>query len=275
MAPIRVMRTRSSVPSLAEARNLALRSTDSGFVLFMEADWTLDPASLTLLQSATEADSNRAIAVPLFLDEDGAEQKGHNIRRFPTPAALCVEYLVLHKLLGSFMGTDPWTRHYRMTDFDHRQDADVDHACGAVALVRRDMLLQVGGYDEHFIPAWMEDVELGQRLKAAGYTTRFCHRALARHLGRETTRHRLIEAHYVDFYRGVLRYCRSHLGVSWQLVRLCLLMGLIAKAGFSYLLPGSIRRLLLEHHRIYNSDQEIRSYRHMYLRAARMAVRGA
>lgn len=256
--------------SFAQVRNLALQKASGRWLLMLEGDWGLDAASFRELLHKLASDPSLAIAVPRFCDPDGSLQIGHNVRRFPSAASLCSEYLLVHKLWPR----EPSTRRYRMLDFDHAQDRRVDHACGAVILADRGALLEAGGYDDDFAPAWMEDVDLSRRLAARGRGTLFCHRAEARHIGRETTRHFLIEARYGEFYRGVLLYARRYLGIRWQAVRLCLILGLLAKIGFSYLIPVPLRRWLLRRYRIYNSEAAIRGYRRQYFDALRIALKG-
>ncbi len=45
---------------------------------------------------------------------------------------------------------------------------DVDYVSGAAIMLRREVWEQVGGFDEHFAPAYCEDSDLAFRLRAAG-----------------------------------------------------------------------------------------------------------
>jgi GT2 family glycosyltransferase len=54
-------------------------------------------------------------------------------------------------------------------------------ACAGAALYRRAAVLEVGGFDERYF-AYLEDVELGLRLRLAGHTCRY-EPAVARHAG--------------------------------------------------------------------------------------------
>lgn len=69
-----------------------------------------------------------------------------------------------------------------MTD-DGRFDApgDAFSACAGAAVYRRDALLRAGGFDERFF-AYLEDVDLGLRLRLAGWRCRY-EPAVARHAG--------------------------------------------------------------------------------------------
>lgn len=60
---------------------------------------------------------------------------------------------------------------------------EVFAACAGAALYRRDAFLAAdGGFDERFF-AYLEDVDLGLRLRSAGWTCRYEPRAVARHAG--------------------------------------------------------------------------------------------
>ena len=65
-----------------------------------------------------------------------------------------------------------------------RYDApgEVFAACAGAALYRRAALLAVGGFDERF-GTYLEDVDLGLRLRLAGWSCRWEPRAVARHAG--------------------------------------------------------------------------------------------
>lgn len=67
---------------------------------------------------------------------------------------------------------------------DGRWDApgEVFAACGGAALYRRDAVLAAGAFDERLF-AYLEDVDLGLRLRLAGWRCAWEPRAVARHAG--------------------------------------------------------------------------------------------
>jgi N-acetylglucosaminyl-diphospho-decaprenol L-rhamnosyltransferase len=65
-------------------------------------------------------------------------------------------------------------------------DREVFSPCGASALYRRDVFLQLGGFDARFF-CYCEDVELGFRLQAAGYRCLQLRHALVNHAGSALT----------------------------------------------------------------------------------------
>ena len=67
---------------------------------------------------------------------------------------------------------------------DHGQyDAprELEAACGAAMIMRRDVFLTAGGFDDTFF-MYYEDVDLSYRVRAMGHRIRFCPEALVRHI---------------------------------------------------------------------------------------------
>jgi GT2 family glycosyltransferase len=66
------------------------------------------------------------------------------------------------------------------------EPGEVFAACAGAAVYRRDAFLAAGGFDERFF-AYLEDVDLGLRLRSAGWGCRYEPRAVARHAGGGTS----------------------------------------------------------------------------------------
>ncbi|CAN1553675.1 COG1216 Predicted glycosyltransferases [Burkholderiaceae bacterium] len=67
---------------------------------------------------------------------------------------------------------------------EHNQE--VFSPCAAAALYRRSAILEVGGFDEDFF-CYVEDVDLGFRLRLAGYRCLYVPSSVAQHVGSGTT----------------------------------------------------------------------------------------
>lgn len=72
-----------------------------------------------------------------------------------------------------------------VSDFDNKS-GNIFSVCAAAALYRRDALVSIGGFDEEFF-CYMEDVDLGFRLRLASYRCLAVSGAVARHIGSATT----------------------------------------------------------------------------------------
>jgi len=67
------------------------------------------------------------------------------------------------------------------------QDAEIFSPCAAAALYRRGAFNEVDGFDEDFF-CYFEDVDLGFRLRLAGYGARFVSAAVVSHVGGVSSR---------------------------------------------------------------------------------------
>jgi GT2 family glycosyltransferase len=91
---------------------------------------------------------------------------------------------------------------------EHLRPTEIFTPCAAAALYRKSALDEAGGFDEDFF-CYMEDVDLGFRLRLAGHTARSVPQAVVRHVGSATSGGR-----HSDFsvYHG-------HRNVLWTFVR--------------------------------------------------------
>ena len=81
----------------------------------------------------------------------------------------------------------PWRRDEGLAVADgHLADGEVFSACAAAALYRREVFLALGGFDERFF-CYLEDVDLGFRLRLAGYSCGYCAGAVVHHAGSAIT----------------------------------------------------------------------------------------
>ncbi len=86
-------------------------------------------------------------------------------------------------------------RHGQPLDNAWLVDRDVFCACAAAALYRLDAVVSVGGFDSDLF-CYMEDVDLGFRLRLAGYSCRLVASATAEHVGSGITGYRSATATY-------------------------------------------------------------------------------
>jgi GT2 family glycosyltransferase len=75
-----------------------------------------------------------------------------------------------------------WRGQHGKPDARPTRDREVFSACGAAALFRRSVLLEVGGFDENFF-CYFEDVDLGFRLRLQGFRCIHAYGAVVKHVG--------------------------------------------------------------------------------------------
>lgn len=69
---------------------------------------------------------------------------------------------------------------------DYAGNREVFSVCAGAAMYRRQVFLELGGFDEDFF-CYFEDVDLGFRLRLAGYRSLQCSKSIVKHLGSATS----------------------------------------------------------------------------------------
>lgn len=72
--------------------------------------------------------------------------------------------------------------HGRSVESENFDTAEIFSACAAAALYRRQVLIEVGGFDEEYF-CYSEDIDLGFRVRLAGYRCLYVPSAIAYHIG--------------------------------------------------------------------------------------------
>jgi GT2 family glycosyltransferase len=135
----------------ASARNLGAREARGGILFFLDADVLCLPGTLTMVREAFATDPGLAAVIGSYDDAP--------------PEA---DFLSRYKNL---------THHYVHQNAT-REASTFWTGCGAV---RREIFLELGGFDEAFRTPSIEDIELGYRMRARGYRIALCKRLLVKH----------------------------------------------------------------------------------------------
>jgi GT2 family glycosyltransferase len=103
-------------------------------------------------------------------------------------------------------------------------EEDVFAPCAAAALYRRSALMECGGFDKNFF-CYLEDVDLGFRLRLAGYGCRYVPDAVVHHIGSALTGRRSDFAVYYGHRNIIFNYVKNMPStLFWLLLPLHLLM---------------------------------------------------
>ena len=136
-----------------------------------------------------------------------------------------------HALFGWWWPKNPWTRVYRQD-----QAPPVERAAGWLSgsclLLRRAAFAAVDGFDPAYF-MYFEDVDLGDRLAQAGWSSVYCPSARAVHIGGHSTERapaEMAQAHH----RSAYHYLAGRYPARWQApLRWALRTGLAGRAFLS------------------------------------------
>jgi N-acetylglucosaminyl-diphospho-decaprenol L-rhamnosyltransferase len=152
------------------AVNLVAERTSSPWLVAANADVVVEPGALDALLAAAEADPGAGAVAPRLVLPDGSTQ--HSVHPFPTLGFTALFAVGLARLLAD--------RLCLVGFWDPERARRVPWAIGAFLLVRREAWDAAGGFDPR---QWLfaEDLDLGWRLRRAGWATRYEPRARVLH----------------------------------------------------------------------------------------------
>jgi hypothetical protein len=171
--PVRVIRAPRN-GGFAYGCNLGASAGAAEFVLFLNPDARLEPASLESLVRALRADPLLAAVGPRTFGDDGELLLTQ--RRFPRLRSTYSQAIGLHRLVPDA----GWARDTIGSAGAYAEPATPDWLSGGCVLVRRSALDEVDGFDEGFF-LYSEETDLFRRLRTRGWRARFEPGATARH----------------------------------------------------------------------------------------------
>ncbi len=200
----------------AAATNLAVSQTRAPIVLLLNPDTIPDAGSLESLLEGFERYPDAAGLAPRLRSESGSSQYRWQLRHLPTPGELLLETLLIPARQSAEREPD--------------EGALVEQPAAAALALRRQVLLDLGGLDEGFFPAWFEDVDLALRLRDAGHVLRYWPAAEFRH-GLGSSLEPLGYGPFLwIYYRNLVRYLSKHHGPAWARSARCLIpLGMILR----------------------------------------------
>jgi hypothetical protein len=156
-----------------ENGNIGIQAQQNGrYVLTLNPDIVCLPGLLDELVAFMDAHPEVGIAGPKLLNPDMTLQP--SCRRFSTPRAIFIRGLHLDGLFRRMR----FIRDYLMEDLDHDEVGEVDWVTGALLIVRREAITQVGLMDDQSYFLYAEDQDWCCRMWQVGW--RVCYIPAAR-----------------------------------------------------------------------------------------------
>jgi N-acetylglucosaminyl-diphospho-decaprenol L-rhamnosyltransferase len=197
---VRVIENERPVGFAANA-NRGIAETTAPYVVVCNPDTEAGPDSVAVLRGFAELHPRAGIVGPELRHPDGSLNPSR--RRFPTVGGTIVRRTPLRRVLG-----DTQRAHYGL---DERPDEPVqaDWLLGAFLLLRREMLEELGGFDEGF-RLYGEDIDLAYRAAKAGWERWYVPQANVVHAHQAVTDRRLLTRRTWWHWRGIARFVRKH-----------------------------------------------------------------
>lgn len=198
----------------AAGNNQALAHATGRFVLLLNPDTEVRVGAIETLIKFFDSHPKAGVVAPQLLNTDGSIQR--SCRAFPTFAGMLFELIGLSRIFppGSTFGAK--FRHYKMLDWNHDDERQVDQPEGACLMIKREVLDQVGTLDEGFFMLF-EEVDWCFRVKAAGWEIWFTPSAqIVHHYGQSIKQVKV--SMILSSHRGLYRFWRKHYrGNRWWL----------------------------------------------------------
>jgi N-acetylglucosaminyl-diphospho-decaprenol L-rhamnosyltransferase len=159
------------------------------------------PDAVAVLRSFAELHPRAGIVGPELCHPDGALNPSR--RRFPTVSGTIVRRTPLRRVLA---GTQ--RAHYGL-DERPEEPVQADWLLGGFLMLRREMLEELGGFDEGF-RLYGEDIDLAYRGAKGGWERWYVPQAKVVHAHQAVTDRRMLTRRTWWHWRGIARFVRKH-----------------------------------------------------------------
>jgi GT2 family glycosyltransferase len=189
--------------SLAANVNRGTAATSGEYVLNVNPDAIPEPGAVAELVRFADAHPRCGIAGPEIRWPDGSWQPSR--RRFPTVRGTIVRRTPLRLLRPPY---ETQVEHYGL-DERPTSPVEADWLLGALLLMRRTMLDELGGWDEGY-RHYVEDIDLCYRAQRAGWERWYVPAAVVVHEYAAVIDKRFLSRHTLWHARGMARFLRKH-----------------------------------------------------------------
>ncbi len=221
----------------ARANNQALQLASGKHVLLLNPDTEIYSGAIGSLISFLDDHLRAGIVAPQLINTDGSIQS--SCRTFPSFTALLYELVGLSRI----MPAGSRARSYKMLDWGHDDERQVDQPEGACLLIRKELFSQIGLFDEGFFMLF-EEVDWCYRAKQAGWEIWFTPKAkVLHHLGQAIKQVKI--KMILSSHRGLYRYWYKHHRHSRKYLD-AIVYGALMSLAYLRIVSYSIRRSILQ-----------------------------
>ncbi len=214
-------------PGFGKANNQAFHETTGEYVLYINPDTFVCENTLSECLDFMAAHPDAGCLGVKMHNADGSFAM-ESRRGIPTPWASFCKVTRLSKL---FPKSKVFGRYY-MQHLPVDEPAIVEIISGAFMMVRRDIVSQVGIFDEDFF-MYCEDTDLSYRMIKAGYHNYYLPAHILHYKGESTRKYSYTFVN--TFYKAILIFFRKHYNHQFVLLRIIIYMALYFLGAMSFI----------------------------------------
>ncbi|MBM3707304.1 MAG: glycosyltransferase family 2 protein [Actinobacteria bacterium] len=199
----------------AAANNLAIKSSQSEYILLINSDCQVYGTSLDSMVSFMSRYEKAGIAGPKIINSDGSIQ--FSCRRFPS-----IFDAGMHTLLTNIAPDNPFSRRYKLIDIKRDEPFEVDWVSGSCMLIRRKALTDTGYMDENYF-MYVEDIDICYQMWKKGWKVFYYPYAEILHHVGGSIKGDVVSAS-VRMQKSVLYFFWKNYRKSWKIVLLPLIL---------------------------------------------------
>ena len=188
---------------LAANANKGIRETSAPYVILANPDTTAQKGAVAALVEFAAEHPRCGIAGPRLLNPDGTLQASR--RRFPTVTGTIVRRTPLRWVLSP---TKRQRDHYQLNE-NPVGPVQVEWMLGAFLLLRRELLDELGGFDEGY-RLYGEDIDLCYRAAKADWERWYVPDARVVHVHAAETDHRFLTRATLWHWKSIAHFVRKH-----------------------------------------------------------------
>lgn len=193
----------------AAANNMAIKSTDSEFILLLNSDCQVYKNSLDEMLGFMGSIADAAVVGPKITNSDGSIQ--YSCRKFPS-----IIDAGLHSILANIAPDNPVSRKYKLADISREKPFEVDWVSGSCMLIRRQALSDTGLMDENYF-MYVEDVDICfQMWKKNWKVYYYPHAEILHHIGGSTNAGKVASS--VRMQKSIFYFFRKNYRKSWKIL---------------------------------------------------------
>ncbi len=188
----------------SKANNIGINQSQGNLILLLNPDTELIDDTLIKIIEFINSDFKIGIVGPKLLNTDKTLQR--SCRRFPK---LIDQFFIQLKFYNFLPKKIISVRTYFMLDFDHNEIKEVDQIMGAAMLIKKEVLDEVGLFDEKFWSTF-EEVDLCKRIKDKEWKIYFNPECEIVHHKEQSFKQMASLRKQINFNHSLYRYFKKH-----------------------------------------------------------------